>query len=67
MRGDSHQHGFRLNADGHAPKRGEFAGRFGHGDDGSAIADTNYRAMLPAVADHIPAAESERIIHALWC
>jgi len=51
-----------LNADTHAKKGGEFAGLFGHGDNGGTIADTDNAAGLAVKADDIASAETEWII-----
>jgi hypothetical protein len=48
-----------LNADTHAKKRGEFAGLFGHGDNGGTLADTDNAARLAVQADYVASAETE--------
>ena len=62
MRGDSHKRGFGLDGDADAKQRREFAGRFGHGDDGGAIADTEHGAGLSGVADNITGVETEGMV-----
>ncbi len=56
---DTNQTGFGLNADTHAKKRREFAGLFGHGDNGGTFADADNAARFAVKADDIASAETE--------
>jgi len=48
-----------LNADTYAKKRREFAGLFGHGDNGGTLADAENAARLAGMADDIADTETE--------
>jgi len=59
---NTHQCGLGLDADADTPKGGKFAGGFGDGEHGGAIADPDNRATLPGIADQITGAETEGMI-----
>jgi hypothetical protein len=59
LRRNTHQAGFGLNADTDTKKRREYAGLFGHGDNGGTIGDAENPARLAVKADHVADTETE--------
>jgi hypothetical protein len=58
---DANQTGLGLNADTHAKKRREFAGLFGHGNNGGTLADADNATGLAVKTNHVAGTEAEWI------